>query len=152
MKIEYINSLKSLTAIIPGYINNYGKITRIYLKNGSIKEVSFSFSKVLKDYCLINYLNLNEIRKLSGSITGSKGMVPIYIRKDRILISFKVYEKKGDNERTFGYINIKEINDLDLNNKFLTFKSGQKIKYFDKKENVIRKIGQGQLLWERIKL
>lgn len=152
MKIEYINSLKSLTAIIPGYINNYGKITRIYLKDGSIKEFSFSFSKVLRDYCLIHYLSLNEIRKLSRSITGSKGMVPIYIREDRIFISFKVYEKKEDTEKAYGYINIKEIEDLDLNNKYITFKSGQKIKYFDKKENVIKKIGQGQLLLERVKL
>lgn len=50
MSIEYLNLLKSLTAIVPVYIENYGKTTRLYLNSGEVKEVNYSFYKVLRDY------------------------------------------------------------------------------------------------------
>lgn len=146
MNAEYCKLLKSVAAILPGYKANYGKVTRIYLKDGRVEEVDFSLSKVLRDCCLIHCLSLSEIKKLSGNITESKGMVPIYIGEDRILMPFKVYEKKGDNERSFGYINMKEIEDIGLNNKYIILKNGIKIKYFDKNHVVMKKIGQGRLL------
>ena len=150
MNIEYLNSLKSLTAIIPVYIENYGKTTRIYSGNGEIKEVNFSFYKVLRDYCLLHYLNMSEIRKLSVNITGSRGMVPLYIRKDKILIPFKIYEKKGEAEKSFGYINIKEAEYMNLEEKFILCKGGRKITFYDKKTNVLKKLGQSELLSEKI--
>lgn len=150
MNIEYLNQLIALNAIIPDYINNYGKVTKIFLNSGEIKEVNFSFSKVLRDYCLIHYLNVKEIKKLSADITGSKGMVPIFIRKNKILIPFKVHKKKCDEEKAFGYINIKAADRLDLDDKYVLLGSGQRIEFYDKKENIIKKIGQGQLLLERI--
>jgi hypothetical protein len=151
MNIEYINSLKLITAIIPGYVRNYGKVTIMYLKDGATVKVNFSLYKVLRDYCLIHYLSLNEVKSISKKITGTDGKVPIFIREDKILIAFKVYEKKGEYERTFGYVNIKEIEDFGFDNNCMTFKSGHIIKYYDKKENVMKKLGQGQLLEERIK-
>lgn len=149
MNIEYLNLLKSLTAIVPVYIKNHGKTTRLYLSSGEVKEVDFSFYKVLRDYCLIHYLNMNEIRKLSVNITGSRGMVPLYIRKDKILIPFKIYEKKGEEEKSFGYINIKEAK-LNLDEKFILCKGGQKIYFHDKKTNVLKKLGQSELLSEKV--
>ena len=32
MDIEYMKSLNSLIAIVPNYVENYGKVTQIYLK------------------------------------------------------------------------------------------------------------------------
>lgn len=100
MNIEYINSLKLITAIILGYVQNYGKVTIMYLKDGGTVKVNFSLYKVLKDYCLIHYLNLKEVKSISKKITGTGGKVPIFIREDKILIAFKVYEKVPNDRYT----------------------------------------------------
>ena len=98
----------------------------------------------------MKYLNFEEIRKASATITGSKGMVPLYIRPDKILLPFRVFPAKVDTDRSFVYVNIKEVDIIDPDKKYLIFKSGQRLDFFDSKNCVLKKMGQSQLLGEKI--
>ena len=55
MKIDYIEALKSMIAIIPLYKDGEGKITMIKAENGYEYLTKVSINKALRDYFALNF-------------------------------------------------------------------------------------------------
>ena len=77
MKIDYIEALKSMIAIIPLYKDGEGKITMIKAENGYEYLTKVSINKALRDYFALNLLSLKAVTSKSEKLLDKKSLVPL---------------------------------------------------------------------------
>lgn len=152
MNYEYIEKLEKVCAVLPCYIKDEGKATKICYKDGGYEYSSYSVKKILNDYCALNLRCINSLKKLSSDITGRKSLFPLYIKEGSTFIPVKTIKpiSKGDN--CIGYINERYIKELDFTNKRVILTNGGIIQYLDGKETIKKRIADCTIINKKIDL
>lgn len=147
----YIENLKKGCAFIPCYIEGIGKCSRIYFEDGGKKEVKYSISKTLNDYCALNLKSIKIIRKTCGNITGRKIITPLYVNHEVVLMPVKVMRPFVKGDACIGYINSLFIKEIDFKNTYILLKNGQEISFLDKSETIKKRFADCTIIKERLK-
>lgn len=143
MKIDYIEALKSMIAIIPLYKDGEGKITMIKAENGYEYLTKVSINKALRDYFALNLLSLKAVTSKSEKLLDKKSLVPL-INNNEVIIPIKTIKPLVKGDRAFGYINYSKVKEV--RNGVIIFKDGEELSYIDKYETVKRRIAEGDIL------
>lgn len=101
-----------IMAIIPIYIDMYGNCTRIITLKSQNNYIYKSIKTVLKNIARFYTLDLMASREYYGKIIGISNIVPIPFDSENIFIPLKVRKPIFKNDGSFGYFNLKFINDI----------------------------------------
>lgn len=111
MAIEDLLEL-SLAAMLPVYEG--GNATRIIASDGTEEMDPRTCRTVLKNLARIYGIDLAATRKSYGRAINKRHAVPIPFGANLVLIPVKIREKPlGENDGTFGYVNFRDIRQVD---------------------------------------
>ncbi|WP_352418275.1 hypothetical protein [Proteiniborus sp.] len=111
---EVISS--EIIAILPLYIDMKGNSTKIITKEENeiyIYKSIRTFLSLLAKYFMID---LNSSRQYYGKIIGCTNIVPLPFNKDNVFAPLKVRKPISKNDGSFGYFNIRFIQDITKKN------------------------------------
>lgn len=101
-----------IIAIIPLYIDMKGNSTKVITNKQDevcIYKSIRAFISLLARYFMVD---LNSSRKYYGEILGCTNIIPLPFNKDNIFVPLKVRKPVSKNDGSFGYFNIKFVNDI----------------------------------------
>ncbi|WP_069650375.1 hypothetical protein [Caloranaerobacter ferrireducens] len=101
-----------IMAIIPIYIDMYGNCTKVITLKTQENYIFKSIKTVLKNIAKFYTLDLMASREFYGKIIGISNIVPIPFDSENIFIPLKVRKPIFKNDGSFGYFNLKFINDI----------------------------------------
>lgn len=103
---------KEIIAIIPLYVDMRGNSTKIITKEEKEAYIYKSIKTVIALLAKYFMIDLASSRQYYGKIIGCTNIVPLAFNKDNVFAPLKVRKAIGKNDGSFGYFNIRFINEL----------------------------------------
>ncbi|HSH35668.1 hypothetical protein [Schnuerera sp.] len=142
MDIEKI-ICEELIAILPVYLAMKGNCTLLLTKEGGRYEIEKTVRTVLNKISKFYLIDLKETKKYYGNILNIKNLTPIPFNGGNVFIPIKVRKPLCKNDGSFGYVNIKYIDD--------TFRKKDKTIIQLKDQNIIESLSSLETVNKHIK-
>lgn len=137
-----------IMAIIPIYIDMYGNCTRVITLKSQDNYIYKSIKTVLKNLARFYTLDLIASREYYGKIIGISNTVPIPFDRENIFVPLKVRKPIFKNDGSFGYFNLKFINDIKEEKKtvYIILEGNIKVKINQTLKTVDKHIRHGEII------
>lgn len=145
MNSDYVKKLKNICAVVPCYVQNMNKQTKVYYVTGEISYSSYSINRIINDYCAINMVSFKYSKKISGIIVNRKNNIP-FIIKNAIMLPVKTVKPYYKGDKCFGYINILYIKNFIFKEKKIFLTEGNIINFIEKQETIKKRLAECTLL------
>ncbi len=108
-KVEQVRD--QVIGLRPVYKNS-GNATEILLENGQALPERRILKSVVAALARTYAIDLGAQRTLVREWLGKKTLLPFYIAADRVFIPLKMRQARAGNDETYGYLDVRFINDI----------------------------------------
>ncbi|KPU26440.1 hypothetical protein TR13x_10200 [Caloranaerobacter sp. TR13] len=137
-----------IMAIIPIYIDMYGNCTKVITLKTQEDYIFKSIKTVLKNIAKFYTLDLMASREYYGKMIGISNIVPIPFDSENIFIPLKVRKPIFKNDGSFGYFNLKFINDIkeEKNEVYIILKGNVKVRINQTLKTAYKHVRHGEIV------
>lgn len=137
-KIKLDKIVDNITAIVPIYVANKGKASKIYLKDGKTLIDSREAINIVKDIAAILAVDLGSLKKFCSHRLAIKNALPLPLLPSLMFVPLRVRKPLVSKDSATGYINFFSILDVNKNGKIseIEVEGDKKIDCYQTKKTV----------------
>lgn len=147
MELEKI-ILQEIMAIMPKYISDKGNCSYIITLNGGSYEINKTMKTLLSQLCKYYLVDLKATKRYYGKLLNIKNLSPIPLNKENIFIPLKIRKPLFKNDGSIGYVNIKHIEKVSVDNdkSIIELINNKKIECLNSIDTVKKHINNGNIV------
>lgn len=152
LKIEKYE--EKIGAFIPVYQTGLGNITRLYLQDGSIVQLTITVRSLLARLAFYYAVDLKALRIQCGKNLNRKLYLPLPLSSELTLVPLRVRRPKFSKDGANGYVSLQQVADVMPINEHpfrsaVVLKSGRKIFSLSHCRTVSGRLRDGEYLLDR---
>ncbi|HHU63358.1 MAG TPA: hypothetical protein GXZ32_04010 [Clostridiales bacterium] len=139
---------RGVSAFVPRYVQDHGRVTVIIYGDGSRVKDKRTIRWLLKALAMNRGWDLKALRQRYGKLIGQRNLVPLPITPSLVLIPLKMIKPVVPGDGAMGYVNFLHISDVQGDGRYTSvkLKSGHCLKVLQRPKSVHYSINRAGLI------